>query len=58
MLTATVEVPAARPSVLTDTLICELLVMLPLAGDTEIQLALSDAVQLVGFLFGFENVTD
>jgi hypothetical protein len=34
------------------------LVMLPVAGDTETQLALSDAVQLVVFLLGFETVTD
>jgi hypothetical protein len=59
-VTATVAeyVPAASPAVFTVTAICALLVMLPLPGDTESQVALSDAVQFVTLLFDFETLTD
>ena len=50
--------PAANPAVFTATTICEELVMPPVTGDTETQLALSDAVQFVVLLFDFDTLTD
>lgn len=51
-------VPGARPAVLTVTVTCTVFMMLPVEGDTETQLALSEAVQLVVLLLDFDTLID